>query len=88
MVDKVAVTIHVTPEERQQIEELAHERGYDDAEAYVLALIQDAAQKPDEDIDLETKEGIAEGLRQSLAEMKAGLGRPISELWDELGNDD
>jgi len=85
MVDKIAMTIHVTEEERQQLEKTAQELGYEDAESYVLALIQEAAQK---DIDLETEEGIAEGLRQSLREMKAGLGRPISELWDEFENDD
>lgn len=85
MVDKVAMTIHVTEEERQQLEKTTQERGYENAENYVLALIQEAAPK---DIDLETEEGIAEGLRQSLREMKAGLARPILELWDEFENDD
>ncbi len=64
MVDKVTLTIEITPEERQQIEI--------------------AAQVPTEEVDLETREGIAAGLRQSLREMKAGLGRPISELYQNI----
>ncbi len=82
MVDKVAMTIHVTLEERQQIEEMARERGYEDTEAYVLALIHSDTAISDE------KEQILDDIRQGLREIKAGLGRPISELWDELENDD
>jgi predicted transcriptional regulator len=84
MVDQVAMTIHVTPEERQQIEELAHEHGYDSTEAYLLALVNSDAQTTAED----EKQPILDDIRQGLREIKAGLGRPISELGDELKDDD
>lgn len=88
MVDKTVLTIQVSEEERAQIEALAQARGYDAPEAYLLALVRFDAAARAEVIDLETKSGLIDGLRQSWREMNAGLGRPLAELWDELENDE
>jgi len=43
MTDKVMLTIEITPEERKQLETLAHRRGYKTPEEYVHALIHSDA---------------------------------------------
>jgi predicted transcriptional regulator len=43
MVEKVALTIPLTSDERQRIEEIAKARGYDDPADYVRALIDEAS---------------------------------------------
>ena len=37
-----------------------------------------------EELDFDTKEGIAAGLRESWRQAMTGETRPISDLWDEL----
>jgi hypothetical protein len=80
MAEKVTLTINVTPEERQRIEELAQQRGYAAPGDYLLALVESDA----EEFDFETREGLVAGLRESFHQAVKGNTRPISELWDEL----
>jgi hypothetical protein len=49
MSDKVVLTIDFTPEERQRIEERAHQQGYEALGDYVRALIEwDLDRDPDQ----------------------------------------
>jgi hypothetical protein len=42
MTDKVVLTIDLTPEENQQVEQAAHQQGYKTPAEYVHALVADA----------------------------------------------
>jgi len=79
--DRVELTIDLTPEEHQQIEELAHQRGYNTPAEYVRALIEFAAEAQDETLPL------ADRFRHSLQDALAGKTYPISTLWDGLDDD-
>jgi len=80
MVDREILTLDVTHAERQQIEALAQQHGYDSVQTYLLALVKadDAA------FDFETRAGLVNGLRESLRQAIAGETRPAAELWDAL----
>lgn len=83
------VVLELTPEERQQIEDLARRRGYNTPEAYLLALIEADAlaargvsSEDDDEFDIEAS------FRQGWHEAMTGQTRPISELWDALDDDE
>lgn len=80
MNEKVALTINVTPEQRQKIETLAHERGYNALDDYLLALVELDAE---DEGDLPKAEVLA-NLRQGLKEATNGEFYPIETLWDDL----
>jgi hypothetical protein len=80
MSEKVALTINVTPEQRNKIETLAHERGYDAPDDYLLALVE---LDSDDETDL-TKDEMLANLRQGLKEAMRGEFYPIETLWDDL----
>jgi hypothetical protein len=72
------MTIPLTQEERQQIEDSARRHGYETSVEYVRALLEFAAQQPE--FDFETKEGLLAALRESWHQAMRGNTRPISEL--------
>ena len=78
MTDKFALTLELTPEEKARIQELAHRRGYDDLEAYLMALIEWDAED-DEDFDEDPKAAF----RQAWHEAMTGQTYPVSTLWDD-----
>jgi hypothetical protein len=88
MVNKVVLTLEVTPEERQRIEELARQRGYSAPDEYLLALVESDSAARQTEVDLDTKAGILVALRESLHQAITGDTRPISELWDALEEDE
>jgi hypothetical protein len=83
VVDKIALTIDLTPEESQQIEAAARQQGYETSAAYVHALVTDAIAQ----YDFDTKDGILAGLHESWQQAMTGQTRPISELWDALDDE-
>lgn len=86
MSEHVELVLELTPEDRQRIERLAHERGY--AQAYLLALVDsdeiDEATESHED----EKEQLLVDFREAWHDAMTGNTRPVSELWDELEKDD
>jgi hypothetical protein len=91
MADRVLLTLDMTPEERQQIEELAHQRGYPSPREYLLALVTSDASKLDAETDLSDDDEdamILAGLRTSWHAAMTGDIRPIEELWAVLDEDD
>ncbi len=87
MAEKVSLTITLTPDERQHIEEAAKARGYNAPGDYLLALVNLDAITAQEELDFDTKEGILAGLRESWHQAMTGDTRPISELWDALNDE-
>jgi hypothetical protein len=84
MTDKVALTITVTAEQRERIEMLAHERGYESPDDYLLALVESDV---DDEADM-TKEEVLENLRQSLREVARGEVYPANTFLDMLDDED
>lgn len=91
MPENAPLTINVSPETRQQIEELARRRGYSALKDYLLALIESDAKAHDETVNLdeeETQENLLEGFRQSWHEAMTGKTVPLSNLWDDIDDDE
>lgn len=80
MTDKL--TLDLTPEERQKIEELARQRGYTAPADYIKALVESDAED-DEDFD----EDPAATFRQAWHEAMTGQTHPVSTLWDDLDDE-
>lgn len=75
------ITIQV--ENRSELEALAHSKGYDTVQEYVLALIADDKDTAeDEDYDL------ANGLREAFRDIREGRTYPIEDLWDMVEAED
>jgi hypothetical protein len=81
MTENVQIIVSVTPEERDRIETLARERGYDDPAAYLRALAEADAEDEDEDED---SDDIREDIKQGLREAFKGEGIPLAEFWKKL----
>jgi hypothetical protein len=70
--------IEVTDEERQYLEHLAHEQGFETPEAYVKSVVLEP-----------TKAELLNDIREGLLAVQRGDPMPtIDELWAELDNDD
>jgi hypothetical protein len=82
MSDRVELTILMTPEERDQIEALARQRGYATPNDYLLALVELDAE------DDEWDEDPAVAFRQAWHEAMIGQTFPVSTLWDNLDDDE
>jgi hypothetical protein len=84
------LVLHVTPEQRQRIENMAHQRGYEAPDAYLLALAELDAKGDlvlrDSDDDL-TQEQLEANFRQGLHEVVSGQTYPIDKLWDMVDAD-
>lgn len=83
MTDKITLTIDLTPEENQRIEDLAHQSGFETPADYVHALVSNVLAEH----DFDTQAGIMSGLRASWHQAVTGETRPISELWDALDDE-
>jgi hypothetical protein len=82
MSDKITLTLDLTPEKNQQIQEQTRRRGYDDPEDYLLALVDWDAEEED-DFDEDPKAAF----RQAWHEAMTGETYPASTLWDDLDDD-
>lgn len=79
MTDKVVLTIDLTPEDRQRIEELAQKRGYNAASDYLLALVEADELLANDDDEIDIRAELKEGLRQALE----GETVPLESLWED-----
>jgi len=86
----IDLVLHMTPEQRQTIENMARQRGYEASDAYLLALAELDAQGDlllrDADDDL-TQEQLEANFRQGLHEAVTGKTYPIDQLWDMVDAD-
>jgi hypothetical protein len=84
------LVLHMSAEQRQRIETMAHQRGYEAPDAYLLALAELDAQGGlvlrDSDDDL-TQEQLEANFRQGLHEIISGQTYPIDKLWDMVDDD-
>lgn len=84
------LVLHITAEQRQRIEAMAHQRGYDAIDSYLVALAELDAQGNlvlrDSDDDL-TQEQLEANFRQGLHEVMTGKTYPIDKLWDMVDDD-
>ena len=90
MSERPTISLPVTPEERDRIEENAKRRGYEDLSDYLRSLLQvDAVThgdpEPFED-DEPTKEEILATLRRAMNDALKGNTLPLSAL-DELDDE-
>jgi hypothetical protein len=83
------MVIQIPDERREHIEALAHERGYDNATDYVLALIEADEETDDYIDDLEEDAvDLEANFREAWHQAMTGQVRPIEELWAELDRED
>jgi hypothetical protein len=71
------LVLHITNEQRQQIEEIARERGYSAPDDYLLALVA-----------ADEKNRLLADLRQSIHEAMTGDTVPASKLLEALEDED
>jgi hypothetical protein len=78
--EQVVLSITLTIEERDRVEEAARERGFSNFDEYVRALIEaDILETGDVDYE-DDDETILEGIREGFRDTLLGNVRPISEL--------
>jgi hypothetical protein len=80
------MVIHFPEEQQKRIEELAHERGYDNVADYLLALV-DADEETDDLIDDPEQDSIdleAEFREAWHAAMTGDEGQPVREMLEEI----
>ena len=82
MAEKVALTIDVTPAERDRIEALAQAQGYTTLSEYLRSLIEGAIEAE------QTKEELHEEFREGWRAAMKGETIPASKLWDALQSDE
>lgn len=84
------LVLHITAEQRERIEAMAQQRGYDALDSYLLALAELDAQGSlvlrDSDDDL-TQEQLETNFRQGLHEVLTGKTYPIEKLWDMVDDE-
>ena len=84
------LVLHITAEQHQRIEAMAHQRGYEALDAYLLALAELDAQGElvlrDSNDDL-TQEQVEANFRQGLHEVMTGQTYSIDKLWDMVDDD-
>ena len=74
--------LQLSPEKLREIEERAHQRGYDTPEAYVLAALELF------ELDSQTEpEPLAARLRRSLQDALEGKTFPVSTLWNGIDDE-
>lgn len=76
MVDREVLSLDVTHAERERIETLARQHGYESVQTYLLALVK----ADDENFDFDTQAGLVKGLRESLRQAITGEVRSIKQL--------
>ncbi len=76
------VILNITLEERERLESLAHQRGYEQLSDYLLALAE-----ADAEALVEEDEDPVEGFREGWRDIMTGNTFPISTLWDDLDDE-
>ena len=76
-------SIVIEVENRSELEALAHSKGYDTVQDYVLALIA-----VDKDADEDGDYDLANGLREAFRDIREGRIYPVESLWDMVEADD
>ncbi len=79
MTDKVILTMDVTPEERERIENQARLHGFETPTAYLLSLVEE---------DELTKEDLLNSFREGWAAAMNGDTIPASQLRDFIESDE
>ena len=79
MLDKVTLTIDVTPEERQRIEDRARQHGFASPGEYLLSLVEE---------DEPTKEELLNSFREGWAAAMNGDTIPASKLREFVEGDE
>jgi hypothetical protein len=79
MSEKITLMIDVTPEERQRIENLARQHGFDTPGEYLLSLVEE---------DKPTKEELINGFREGWAAAMKGDTIPASKLREFVESDE
>jgi len=75
------LVIHVTNEQRQRLEKVARERGFNAPDDYLLALFELDVEDDD------AEEDPVAAFRQSWHEAMTGKTYPISTLWDDMDDE-
>ena len=75
------LTIQLTSEQREKIEHLAEINGYESADEYALAILEQFIEEP-------TEEEILEDIRVSFREALTGETFPIKNVLAEIEADD
>ena len=78
------IEIEVTPEQRQQIELLAQQLGFETPVDYVRSLIETDAKAHGQDLILDDDEDPIQGFREGWHDAMTGNTYPVSTLWDDL----
>jgi len=86
--EQLALTLYVTPEEKQQIEALAHRRGFAETSDYLRALVEQDAKMGDETEDEDSEIDPVVSFRRGWEDVLAGRTHPISTLWDGIDDDE
>ncbi len=81
--ERVLLGIEVTLDKRQQIEDMAHRRGYDAPDDYLRALIEADAKAHGENLTLDDEEDPIEGFREGWRDAMTGNIYPLLKLYLE-----
>jgi hypothetical protein len=76
------LTIQVTREQKQRIEQIAHERGFQSADEYVLALVM---RNVEEEMDAVVDP--IELFREGWKDVVEGNTYPASTLWEDIDDE-
>ncbi len=74
------VNLQIPREEYERIVALAHQRGYESPDAYVLALVEEDAEDEIDDDEVDP----VESFKQAWHEAMTGQSYPIEEVWKIL----
>ncbi|MBA3874445.1 MAG: hypothetical protein H0X30_35395 [Anaerolineae bacterium] len=78
----MTIEIEVTPEQRQRIELLAQQLGFETSVDYVRSLIESDAKAHGQDLVLNDDDDPIEGFREGWRDAMTGNTYPVSTLWD------
>lgn len=78
----MVIQIEVTPEQRQQLEELAQQLGFETPVDYVRSLIETDARAHGQALVLDESEGPLQGFREGWQDAMTGKTYPVATLWD------
>lgn len=78
--------IELTPAEREQIEAMVRERGYESARDYVRALIEQDV-TDDSFVDDDDTAEIEAGIKQAWREIKRDDVIPVEQMWKLLDDE-
>lgn len=80
----VRLTIQITKEQKQQIEQIARERGFRSAGDYVLALVAQDSEVADETEEMDEDVDPVKLFREGWKDVMDGNTYPASTLWEDI----